>query len=182
VNAPPTGIRTIYRGIMFRSRTEATWACFFDKLLWRWDYEPIDLNRYIPDFVLAFAKPTLLEVKGVTTLEELELHREKITRSSWEGEAILVGAAPFDIESSGPILGLIGERVLIAGELEWSWGQARLFVCSSCGSTSVLAEDGDWRCRICGVDGGNAHILPVEDSVSREWTLAKNQLQWRPGT
>jgi hypothetical protein len=32
-------IETLYRGYRFRSRTEARWAVFFDKLGLRWDYE-----------------------------------------------------------------------------------------------------------------------------------------------
>lgn len=182
MNAPTRGIRTTYRGITFRSRTEATWACFFDKLMWTWEYEPLDLDRYIPDFALAFTRRTILEVKGVLTLEDLRPHKAKIEASGWDGEALLVPAAPLDIESMSPILGLIAEREQIGREIVWSWSPARAFVCSSCGHLSVLAEDGDWRCRVCGVGDGNAHVLPVQDRLSREWSLAKNQLQWRHGT
>jgi len=38
-----TAIQTTYRGIRFRSRTEARWAAFFDELGWPWEYEPHDL-------------------------------------------------------------------------------------------------------------------------------------------
>ncbi|HYE98510.1 MAG TPA: hypothetical protein VEJ18_06335 [Planctomycetota bacterium] len=46
-------IPTVYAGVQFRSRLEARWAAYFD--LWgvRWQYEPLDLNGYIPDFVIA---------------------------------------------------------------------------------------------------------------------------------
>ena len=43
-------IPTKYNGINFRSRLEARWAAFFDQLKWEWEYEPIDLNGWIPDF------------------------------------------------------------------------------------------------------------------------------------
>lgn len=56
-------IPTTYAGVRFRSRLEARWAAFFDLVGWEWEYEPLDLNGYIPDFVLAFAKPLLVEVK-----------------------------------------------------------------------------------------------------------------------
>lgn len=56
------GIPTKYAGIQFRSRAEARWAAFFDRLDWRWAYEPVDLDGYIPDFVLEGRCYT--EVKG----------------------------------------------------------------------------------------------------------------------
>ncbi len=47
-----TGIPTLYHGRRFRSRIEARWAAFFDLANWPWEYEPFDLEGYIPDFVL----------------------------------------------------------------------------------------------------------------------------------
>ena len=58
------GIPTTYAGTQFRSRLESRWACFFDLVKWPWEYEPIELDGYIPDFVLPFeAGPLLVEVK-----------------------------------------------------------------------------------------------------------------------
>jgi hypothetical protein len=45
-------IPTKYKHVQFRSRLEARWAAFFDLAGWEWHYEPIDLNGWIPDFVL----------------------------------------------------------------------------------------------------------------------------------
>jgi hypothetical protein len=45
-------IPTIYQGIRFRSRLEAKWACFFTEMCWPWEYEPIDLPGWIPDFAV----------------------------------------------------------------------------------------------------------------------------------
>lgn len=67
-------IPTKYAGVQFRSRLEARWAAFFDLVGWRWEYEPIDLAGYIPDFVVqrplmsydevpGFDEPFLVEVK-----------------------------------------------------------------------------------------------------------------------
>lgn len=50
-------IPTSYRGTNFRSRIEARWAVFFDLVEWPWEYEPIDLEGYIPDFILTFDRP-----------------------------------------------------------------------------------------------------------------------------
>lgn len=48
-------IQTQYRGYFFRSRLEARWAVFFDKLGIEWQYEPEGFElgsagRYLPDF------------------------------------------------------------------------------------------------------------------------------------
>lgn len=68
-------IQTRYRGRFFRSRLEARYAIFFDKLGIRWQYEPegFDLHggsRYLPDFWIeqggffAEVKPSHLSFDG----------------------------------------------------------------------------------------------------------------------
>src|SRR6185295_1948564 len=52
-----SAIETIYSGYRFRSRLEARWAVFFDRLELRWIYEPEGfewdgVGRYLPDFFL----------------------------------------------------------------------------------------------------------------------------------
>ena len=42
--------KTFYKDVMFRSRLEARWAAFFDLAGWQWEYEPIDLVGWSPDF------------------------------------------------------------------------------------------------------------------------------------
>jgi len=51
----PKAIPTTYKGIHFRSRLEATWAAFFDLIRWRWVYEPLDFDGWIPDFYVHFS-------------------------------------------------------------------------------------------------------------------------------
>lgn len=55
--APITAIQTVHHGTVFRSRTEARWAYFFDKIGLRWEYEPEgfrldESTLYLPDFWL----------------------------------------------------------------------------------------------------------------------------------
>jgi hypothetical protein len=50
MNYEYASIPTRYRGTEFRSRLEARWAAFADLVGWKWRYEPIDLNGWIPDF------------------------------------------------------------------------------------------------------------------------------------
>jgi hypothetical protein len=44
--------QTAYNGVIFRSRLEARWAAFFDLAGWKWEYEPIDLPGWTPDFLV----------------------------------------------------------------------------------------------------------------------------------
>jgi hypothetical protein len=46
---------TQYNGVWFRSRLEAKWACFFDLINWKWQYEPIDIEGWSPDFRVEFS-------------------------------------------------------------------------------------------------------------------------------
>lgn len=73
-----SAIPTRYAGVQFRSRLEARWAAMFDLLGWSWEYEPIDLPGWIPDFRLHGPSGVLVEVTPVSALEE---HREKMFRA-----------------------------------------------------------------------------------------------------
>lgn len=61
-----------YSSVLFRSRTEARWALFFDLMGWSWDYEPCHYGlgalNYLPDFYLPDAD-VWVEVKGPTFLD-----------------------------------------------------------------------------------------------------------------
>lgn len=161
------GIPTLYQGIRFRSRTEAAFAALFERLSWPWEYEPIDLKGYLPDFIVCFpAGPLLIEVKG--PVEDMALAESKIEVSGWDREALVV-CAP----NRTPEIGRL---------LEWHdtgplWGQAELFRCLSCGEVSVLCSELSWRCRACGVADGNAHV--GEYDPREDWLAAANRVQWR---
>lgn len=161
------GIPTTYQGITMRSRTEACFAAFFDRIDWPWQYEPFDLRGYIPDYMIAFeAGPLLVEVKG--PLEQMAIAESKIEVSGWEGPALVV-CAPNRTPECGRIL-------------DWSdgrpeWSQAELFRCLSCGMVSVLSADQSWSCRACGADDGNAHVGQYDPS--EDWAAAANRVQWR---
>ncbi|MDP9367891.1 MAG: hypothetical protein M3Q03_06390 [Chloroflexota bacterium] len=66
-------VPTRYKGITFRSRTEARWAYFFDELGVPWDYEPEQYTdgktAYLPDFYLP-DQDCFWEVKGEATYSE----------------------------------------------------------------------------------------------------------------
>ena len=65
-------IPTDYNGYHFRSRLEATWACFFNNMNMPYQYEPRLFNlpggvRYIPDFWLP-AQDCWIEIKPTFVL------------------------------------------------------------------------------------------------------------------
>ncbi len=70
-------IPTRYAGVQFRSRLEARWAAYFDLIGAKWDYEPLDFDGWIPDFILPdlIECPILLEVKPMFT----DWHEEMCT-------------------------------------------------------------------------------------------------------
>jgi hypothetical protein len=75
---PMNAIPTQYKGINFRSRLEAKWAKMFDLLGWRWEYEPFDLNGYIPDFMIFQGqKQILVEIKPDASFVELANSTQK---------------------------------------------------------------------------------------------------------
>ena len=86
---------TLYQGVQFRSRLEARWAAFFDLAGWGWDYEPIDLVGWVPDFIVTIPcshsecddKHVLFaEVKPYMTLKEFSGHEcTKYPYGGYEG-------------------------------------------------------------------------------------------------
>jgi hypothetical protein len=86
-------IPTLYQGIQMRSRLEAKWASVFDQLGWKWEYEPIDLDGWIPDFVIQTKSiPLLVEIKPV--FEFPHAVAKKVSKYCESGEYnVLIGAA-----------------------------------------------------------------------------------------
>jgi hypothetical protein len=95
------------RGIRFRSRLTAQWAHVFQALGWSWEYEPLDLGGYVPDFVLSFERQhkvrefpdahVLVAVQACVNIEDKAAHQpilERIWRSGWKGPVLVVGARP----------------------------------------------------------------------------------------
>lgn len=89
-------IPTAYGGVNFRSRLEARWAAMFDLLGWPWEYEPLDLAGYIPDFILPDSG-LLIEVKPIVwrpgeLSAAAESVRQKIDSAGWAGPSACLGA------------------------------------------------------------------------------------------
>lgn len=190
-------IQTTYASTRFRSRLEATWAAFFDRLKWRWEYEPIDLEGYIPDFVVTFpAGPLLVEVKPDFYRHELKRHVAKIQQTSWDKEVLIVGTHPsppvdhrlWRLDWDAAALGLMRDLRFghshddrgFAGK-DGAWGPGVLNYCGACESWSLFHHDGMWNCRVHGCVDGTRYINAVPPTISSKlWRQAQNMVQWRP--
>lgn len=156
------GIPTMFAGIQYRSRTEATWAAFFTELKLKFTYEPCDLDGYIPDFDVAFKKlPLLVEVKGST--EDIELAKLKLETSGWTGDAAIV------VSGSTNMIGAMFDA-------DYGWDNAALAVCLACKSPTICSESGRWRCRNC---QAGAREIYWGFNPAPAWAAAQNITQWR---
>jgi hypothetical protein len=155
------GIPTTFDGVRYRSRHEAMWAATFKALGLRAEYEPCDLDGYLPDFDLRFDKrPLLIEIKPAE--EDFELAKSKIECSGWTGEAAILVSA--ETRTVG---------IMFDGEV---WDTAVFAFCLACHRPTIIQECGDWTCRNC--NGGPRDLWWAWDARA-EWVAAKNLAQWR---
>jgi hypothetical protein len=194
---PRRGIPTTYAGTRFRSRLEARWAHLFDALGWRWEYEPFDLDGYVPDFVLLGDKALLIEVKPAVALAELEDHVEKVQVA--KRDTLIVGATPrlhcpdpnvallYDLSGGDRIFPTVGLLVqwgswVEDGEEEASEGwaeQAVLSSCYRCREAAVFHTMGAFVGYPCGhYEGGSNGAGISERVLDRAWAEARNRTQW----
>lgn len=144
-----TAIPTSYKGIIFRSKLEASWARFFDNITMRWTYEVegyefADGTRYLPDFWLPDCK-TFFEVKGV--FDEKSWNKIRQLSNAASPKEILVAIGESDVPFS---LGLI------SGSTIYRFSDTDIAVCSKCLKPYILCLGEEWTCRNCGYYDGDA--------------------------
>jgi len=183
------GIPTIgVRGIQFRSRIEAQWAYIFEKLGWDWEYEPIDLQGYIPDFIIKFDgdNEIVIEIKGDTNIWKEEVykeHKEKIIKSGWKGIFGILGSTYKNSENWGdnncPIIGIV------CYQYDSKWIDDDL----------IIRKEGDRRHKCLNLKdgwffGGDLLLYDIcggfwKDTIETKkdfekiWVDAKNKVQWK---
>jgi hypothetical protein len=133
-------------------------------------------------------RPVLVEIKPALTFAELYQYKDKIERSGWNREALILGVHPMwkTTDSMLPMFGLMAERVPDrepTGPESYWWAPARIFRCKKCGRLNFTHEDGSWHGRICGHYDGN-HLLAFdkEDALNIRfyWAQATNVTRWKP--
>jgi hypothetical protein len=185
-------IPTLYNGIQFRSRLEAKWAAFFDLMNWRYEYEPFDLDGYIPDFLVMGYKPTLVEVKPVVRFPDDVGTR--IARFSEHYELLLVGcsigldkseAESDRVGSHGLTIGWhceFASEVTIIGGGPLGWTTAELMGPDQCGSNcwDWCSSIGSYCGRVASTYDGSLYLMEKDRKAALSmWNEAGNRVQWR---
>jgi len=85
-------IPTEYAGVVFRSKLEATWARFFDVIGLEWEYEPVMLDGWLPDFRLGGR--WLAEVKPLPILWARDTSDPVLQKAIRPFETVLLGDGP----------------------------------------------------------------------------------------
>jgi hypothetical protein len=157
----------MYRDTRFRSRLEARWAAFFDRVGWRWTYEPFDTDGWIPDFLIVGQRPFLVEVGPCVTEPEYHDKAAKPLRFT-ERPTLVLGAVaqPFGQQNGHAGL-LVNEEGQGAFRAFWFWPDAR----------GTLAVFSDFTCLPAGSFETHGHA-DVSD-IEALWRRAGNDVQWR---
>jgi hypothetical protein len=162
---------TVYKTIRFRSQLEACWAHLFDQIGMPWEYEPVQIQGWIPDFRL-FGR-FLAEVKPVApeghlmAFGEFEFFKKAI-RNNYTillgdgpgadfgalviGAEDCLGAMRFFYDPAQPCLmrsvGGDGAGDPQTGALHEHWERARQAICAPperSGSWRNTGADQSWR-------------------------------------
>ena len=175
-------IETLYRGHLFRSRLEATWAAFFDLCGWDWEYEPFELEGWLPDFVLLGKTRVLVEVKPVFDFPGEVA--EKIVRASdhlKNIELLILGCGPVKTHDCDHCIGWLLDKQEDDGPYSlygaWSWAGFRKFG----NKFDFLHINYGWNGRIYGgYDGSTESDSPVDDIelIKNLWGQAKARTRY----
>ena len=179
-------IPTNYRGRQYRSRLEAKWAAFFDLCEWRYEYEPIDLNGWFPDFALFGdnGNMILVEVKPVTNFPTDVAEKMEEAVGGAGHELLILGQGPFYDFEDGCIGWLMEIREVEVSEVEWEreheWGIAVWGQWESSDKPGFCHESGQFTDRISGAYDGGCFGSDVAKNIRALWNGAGNLVQYRP--
>lgn len=178
-------IPTKYAGVQFRSRLEAKWAAFFDLLGWPWQYEPYDLNGWIPDFSLIGAHNEILVEVKPTAIFLPEIAAEMETAAPKAYGLMLVGHSvryEKDQQSIGGIGWAICQKHALLNE---RWFPERLWRSPDGQTFDFLFEPSGQPFR--GFFTGESFEHGAENrwdayefrEVVARWNEAGNRVQWK---
>jgi hypothetical protein len=190
-----TGIPTTYRYKAMRSRLEARWATFFDLIGWRWTYEPLDAEGYVPDFLIHGKDPMFIEIGPCISWED---YRAKSAKADGAVETLgrdilVLGVTPIAETSnnswSDPTLyaGWLGEffpahTVDVCGDDNCShgptYGWDRAIWAKGSEGFGVYHESNSYDHR----PHGDGHENPYGDERHLQdlWAQAGSRVQWKP--
>jgi hypothetical protein len=185
-NMKITAIPTIYNGVQFRSRLEATWAAFFDLLRIEWDYEPIEFEGWIPDFSITdqYGNIFYVEVKPAYSIEDFMKHKKVVFALKSDMKIILLGNNPFrvvdelwDVEDHG-FIGWVNnqdykdiDRLYILDSSLCEPKRYRLLTSYN----EFFREEFGWPMNLIDIEN---HTIDY-DEIMMYWKSAKNKSQWK---
>lgn len=190
---PATSIETTYKGFRFRSRLEARWAAMFDQLRWRWDYEPLDGNHYIPDFLIHGEAPCLVEVRPCVTRDDYLREARKVVaglEGVWDGHVVLVGASPTSDGAQSDMWvphTWLYAGFYVMGPANWysapspiAWTRCGE---DSCNRLAWFNTEDEYRSLPCGHWDGDHYLREVQASeIQVMWAAACNETRWTRST
>ena len=194
-----TSIPTLYAGALFRSRLEARWAAFFDLLGWKWNYEPNELRRHIPDFQLVFPHQTVMvSVKPYSRKADLiDFASREFPATAWDGEWLMLGnSAPLWLDGDTPACGILSQKFLSGNSGAPNISNPGLTLapaaigtlyardgngegCTGAPHVTLQHSEQNFYCYVCGKHpGGFVDSLP-EGVLFHLWNLSGNAVQWK---
>lgn len=173
------GIPTYYKYRKYRSRLEARWACTFDLFGWKFEYEPFDLDGWIPDFIIYGVEQELIvEVKPFSKLKEFDTNKviKGIKKYKQGTEILLLGSTIFkqDEYFQSAYIGWLGEY----NGKEYDFGEAVINFYER--KWGIIHSYGFYKDRITSLYRGNDYIdTPNFNKVLYIWNRAGNITQWK---
>jgi hypothetical protein len=184
-------IPTVYDGIQFRSRLEARWACMFDMMSLNWLYEPLDLDGWIPDFVItnhihknelidgSNGASIFVEIKPIDSFPFDTAKKIETAMAAYEKEKYLE-------YKSGPdhtaidcdfddYLGMYGHPLVILGYTIPIFDSSIGYVNQGCDWKHLFVDRYDDDEFQFSDEGYSAAI----DEIMEMWKKAGNMVQWR---
>ena len=179
-------IKTKYNDILFKSRLEARWAAFFDLMNWKWEYEPIDCNGWIPDFVIYGKKfmgydkepediILLVEVKPFHKLKQYDIKKyvKAINNTIYKSDEILLLGSTINIISSNECsIGWLNDRTCFDEDYNFD-------KCLINKLGGFYHYSGYYGCRITGEYEGDHNNSCKSNEIKKRWNIAYERTKYR---
>lgn len=188
-----SAIPTMFDGRQYRSRLEARWAAFLSLCEWEHEYEPLDLNGWIPDFAIwgeggntvwVEIKPVVAFPKDVAQKMEDGLPVEYRDRGD---ELLILGTKPSPAPRSAssrnqqPRIGWLARTMPRPEGQGWTWGDCVFGRWAAEAPFGFCYPSRPYHDRITGMDSGVRGGSPGATGIdlARLWAEAGNLVQWR---